>query len=105
VLGIFEERCERFAPGIKVPHVGWNSVSVPADGTSRLMSGIPDGSFVYYTHSFRPPVVDATVAVTDYGGPFSGAVERDNVMGVQFHPEKSGAAGMRMLKNFVTLTC
>lgn len=104
-LGIFEGRCERFASGIKVPHVGWNSVSVPADGRSRLMSGIPDGSFVYYTHSFRPPVVDATVAVTDYGGPFSGAVERGNVMGVQFHPEKSGAAGMRMLKNFVTLTC
>ena len=102
-LGIFPERCERFAPGIKVPHVGWNSVSVPNNGSSRLMRGIPDGSFVYYTHSFRPPVVDATVAVTDYGGPFSGAVERANVMGVQFHPEKSGAAGMRVLSNFVEL--
>jgi imidazole glycerol-phosphate synthase subunit HisH len=102
-LGIFTERCERFAPGIKVPHVGWNSVSVANDDNSRLMRGIPDGSFVYYTHSFRPPVVDATVAVTDYGGPFSGAVERGNVMGVQFHPEKSGATGMRVLSNFVEL--
>jgi imidazole glycerol-phosphate synthase subunit HisH len=102
-LRIFPERCERFAPGIKVPHVGWNSVSVPSDGSSRLMHGVPDGAFVYYTHSFRPPVVDATVAVTDYGGPFSAAVERRNVMGVQFHPEKSGATGMCVLSNFVEL--
>jgi glutamine amidotransferase len=104
-LGIFPEKCERFAPGIKVPHVGWNSVSVPGDGSSRLLHGVADGAFVYYTHSFRPPVVDATVAVTDYGGPFSAAVERGNVMGVQFHPEKSGADGMRMLRNFVELSC
>ncbi len=102
-LGIFPERCERFAPGIKVPHVGWNSVSVANDGNSRLMRGIPDGSFVYYTHSFRPPVVDATVAVTDYGGPFSGAVERGNVMGVQFHPEKSGETGLKILRNFLEI--
>jgi imidazole glycerol-phosphate synthase subunit HisH len=102
-LGIFPEQCERFAPGIKVPHVGWNSVEV--DANSRLMQGIPSGSFVYYTHSFRPPVVDGTVAVTDYGGAFSGAVERGNVMGVQFHPEKSGATGLRMLKNFLEFRC
>lgn len=98
-LGIFPERCERFAPGFKVPHVGWNSVEV--DPGSRLMQGVPSGSFVYYTHSFRPPVVEQTVAVTDYGGAFTGAVERGNVMGVQFHPEKSGAAGLRILKNFL----
>jgi imidazole glycerol-phosphate synthase subunit HisH len=102
-LSIFSGQCERFAPGVKVPHVGWNQVRV--DAQSRLMHGVEDGSFVYYTHSYRAPVVKETVAVTEYGGGFSGAVERGNVMGVQFHPEKSGTAGMRVLRNFVELAC
>lgn len=104
-LGIFPQQCERFTGEVKVPHVGWNSLRLVGNGRSRLMEGIDEGSFVYYTHSFRPPVVNDTVAVTEYGGPFSGAVERENVMGVQFHPEKSGAAGMRMLRNFLELQC
>jgi imidazole glycerol-phosphate synthase subunit HisH len=66
---------------------------------------VEDRAFVYYTHSYRAPVITETVAVTAYGGPFSGAVERGNVMGVQFHPEKSGTAGMRVLRNFVELAC
>ncbi len=102
-LGVFPGECERFAAGVKVPHVGWNQVRV--ERNSRLMQGVEDGAFVYYTHSYRAPVVNGTVAVTDYGSPFSGAVERDNVMGVQFHPEKSGIAGMRVLRNFVELPC
>jgi imidazole glycerol-phosphate synthase subunit HisH len=102
-LSVFSGQCERFAPGVKVPHVGWNEVRV--NPQSRLMRGVEDRSFVYYTHSYRAPVVNETVAVTEYGGPFSGAVERGNVMGVQFHPEKSGVAGMRVLKNFVELAC
>ena len=102
-LSFFSGQCERFATGVKVPHVGWNEVQV--DPQSRLMRGVENGAFVYYTHSFRAPVVMGTVAVTDYGSPFSGAVERDNVMGVQFHPEKSGTAGMRVLRNFVELGC
>ena len=102
-LSVFSGQCERFAPGVKVPHVGWNEVRV--DPQSRLMRGVEDRSFVYYTHSYRAPVVSETVAVTEYNGPFSGAVERENVMGVQFHPEKSGVAGMRVLKNFVELAC
>jgi imidazole glycerol-phosphate synthase subunit HisH len=102
-LSLFPGECERFAPGVKVPHVGWNEVRVASQ--SRLMQGIEDGAFVYYTHSYRAPVIAETVAVTAYGGPFSGAVERGNVMGVQFHPEKSGVAGMRVLRNFVELTC
>jgi imidazole glycerol-phosphate synthase subunit HisH len=102
-LGTFPGQCERFEAGVKVPHVGWNQVRV--DPESRLMEGVADGSFVYYTHSFRAPVVPGTVAVTEYGGPFSGAVERGNVMGVQFHPEKSGTAGMRVLRNFLGLAC
>ncbi len=102
-LGAFPGECERFAAGVKVPHVGWNQVRV--EPNSRLMQGVEDGAFVYYTHSYRAPVVNGTVAVTDYGSPFSGAVERDHVMGVQFHPEKSGIAGMRVLGNFVELPC
>jgi imidazole glycerol-phosphate synthase subunit HisH len=102
-LSVFSGQCERFAPGVKVPHVGWNEVRV--DPRSRLMRGVEDRAFVYYTHSYRAPVINETVAVTEYGGPFSGAVERGNVMGVQFHPEKSGVAGMRILKNFVELAC
>jgi imidazole glycerol-phosphate synthase subunit HisH len=102
-LSLFAGQCERFAPGVKVPHVGWNEVRVHPQ--SRLMHGVEDRSFVYYTHSYRAPVVAETVAVTAYGGDFSGAVERGNVMGVQFHPEKSGAAGMRVLRNFVELPC
>lgn len=102
-LGVFAGECERFAPGVKVPHVGWNQVRVQPE--SLLMHGVEDGAFVYYTHSYRAPVVNGTVAVTDYGAPFSGAVERGNVMGVQFHPEKSGATGMRVLRNFVELAC
>ena len=102
-LGLFPGQCERFATGVKVPHVGWNQVQT--DPESRLMRGVASGAFVYYTHSFRAPVVSETVAVTDYGAPFSGAVERDNVMGVQFHPEKSGTAGMLVLRNFLELAC
>ena len=102
-LKIFSGQCERFGAGVKVPHVGWNQVRVSPQ--SLLMRGVEDGSFVYYTHSYRAPVVTETVAVTEYGGSFSGAVERGNVMGVQFHPEKSGAAGMQVLRNFVELAC
>ena len=102
-LGMFPGQCERFPAGVKVPHVGWNEVEI--DPQSRLMHGVASGAFVYYTHSFRAPVVNGTVAVTEYGGPFSGAVEQGSVMGVQFHPEKSGTAGMQVLRNFVELAC
>jgi glutamine amidotransferase len=64
---------------------------------------VKDGGFVYYTHSWRAPVVEATAAVTRYGGAFTAVVERENVMGVQFHPEKSSAVGLQVLKNFVEL--
>jgi imidazole glycerol-phosphate synthase subunit HisH len=98
-LAAFPETCDRFAPGRKIPHVGWNSLAIRPN--SSLFAGISDGSFVYFTHSYRAPVVNATVAVTDYGDPFTAAVESANVMGVQFHPEKSGATGLRVLRNFL----
>jgi glutamine amidotransferase len=106
-LGHFAGVCERFpalfeGAELKSPHVGWNSLEdVRSD--SKLLRGVEDGGFVYYTHSWRAPVVDATAAVTNYGGAFTGAVERENVMGVQFHPEKSSAVGLQVLKNFVEL--
>lgn len=100
-LGAFQGLCERFPPGAKVPHVGWNSIDVKQG--SKLTQGIASGEYVYYTHSYRAPVVSDTVAVTEYGGPFTGAVERDNIMGVQFHPEKSGTTGMRLLRNFLEI--
>jgi glutamine amidotransferase len=106
-LGHFAGMCERFpalyeGAELKAPHVGWNSLEeVRAD--SRLLRGVAEGGFVYYTHSWRAPVVEATAAVTQYGGGFTGVVERENVMGVQFHPEKSSAVGLQVLKNFVEL--
>jgi imidazole glycerol-phosphate synthase subunit HisH len=106
-LGHFAGMCERFPASfedaeLKSPHVGWNSLEgVRQD--SKLLRGVQDGGFVYYTHSWRAPVISATAAVTNYGGAFTGAVERDNVMGVQFHPEKSSAVGLQVLKNFVEL--
>jgi imidazole glycerol-phosphate synthase subunit HisH len=106
-LGHFAGMCERFpaefaGADLKSPHVGWNSLeSVKAD--SRLLRGVKNGGFVYYTHSWRAPVTEATAAVTNYGGAFTAVVERENVMGVQFHPEKSSAVGLQVLKNFVEL--
>lgn len=102
-LGAFNAVCERFEEGKKVPHVGWNSLDV-REG-SRLLAGVPSGSFVYFTHSYRALLINDTVAVTNYGEDFTAAVEKDNVMGVQFHPEKSGTTGLRILRNFVELPC
>ena len=114
-LGHFAGMCERFpateiqqrdgqevAVELKSPHVGWNSLEeVRAD--SRLLRGVEPGSFVYYTHSWRAPVSADTAAATLYGGAFTGAVERGNVMGVQFHPEKSAETGLKVLQNFLEL--
>jgi glutamine amidotransferase len=100
-LGWFAGECGRFPKDFKSPHVGWNSLF--CDDRSRLFRGIPSGSFVYFTHSYRAPVVSATVARCEYGGEFSAAVEKDQLFGVQFHPEKSGAVGMKILENFCGL--
>lgn len=106
-LGHFRGVCERFpalvdGAALKSPHVGWNSLE-GLRPDSRLLRGVSEGGFVYYTHSWRAPVVSATASVTDYGGAFTGVVERGNVMGVQFHPEKSSAVGLQVLKNFLEL--
>ena len=100
-LGQFAESCTRFAESTeKVPHVGWNSLD--ARPGSRLLAGVEPGEFVYFTHSYKGPVTADTAATTYYIEQFAAAVERDNVMGVQFHPEKSGATGLKILTNFLS---
>jgi imidazole glycerol-phosphate synthase subunit HisH len=100
-LGVLNGECERFPASVKSPHVGWNQLQV--DPSSRLLRGVPSTSFVYFTHSFRAPVSHAMVACCEYGGRFSAAVERGHLFGVQFHPEKSGETGLKILGNFCGL--
>lgn len=84
---------------LKVPHVGWNSLTFPRQ--TRLMAGVNEGSQVYFTHSYAAPLSEDTAAVCEYGVRFSAAVERDNISAVQFHPEKSGDTGLRILSNWL----
>lgn len=100
-LGLLAGRCERIQVErpLKVPHVGWNSLSL--EGRRTILSGVNDGTYVYFTHSYAAPVSTDTAAVTTHGTRFAAAVERDHVWGVQFHPEKSGDTGLRILRNFV----
>lgn len=103
-LGIFFGECTHFPADVKAPHVGWNQLELRG-GNSRLLNGIPQKSFVYFTHSYRVPVVEQTVATCEYAGLFSAVVEQDHVLGVQFHPEKSGSVGKKLLENFCRLSC
>jgi glutamine amidotransferase len=93
----------RRSPGeggrLKVPHVGWNALEMRRPG--RLLDGLASGAQVYFTHSYAAPVTDTCAAETTHANVFSSAVERDNVFGVQFHPEKSGDAGLQILRNFL----
>lgn len=102
-MSLLKGTCHNFTDHVngrlKVPHVGWNSLSMPRQ--SRLMAGVGEGSQVYFTHSYAAPLCDETAAICEYGFPFSAAVERDNVSGVQFHPEKSGDVGLRILRNWI----
>ncbi len=100
-LAHFAEACSRFPEcGQKVPHVGWNTLTMPRP--SRLFDGIPSGAHVYFTHSYAAPLARATVATASYGLEFTAAVEDGLVSGVQFHPEKSGQAGLQVLRNWLS---
>jgi len=100
-LGVIAGRCARLPHGddVKVPHVGWNSLEAPRP--SRLLANVSPGAQVYFTHSFAAPVTAECVAITTHAVPFAAAVERDLVFGVQFHPEKSSDAGLRIVRNFL----
>jgi imidazole glycerol-phosphate synthase subunit HisH len=97
-LGLLRGRCFLLDGDVKVPHVGWNTIDRTAP--SRLLSGIDERASAYFTHSFAAPLADATAGTTTHGRTFTSVVERDRVFGVQFHPEKSGTTGLRVLENF-----
>ena len=100
-LSLMSGRCDRLEGNwpLKVPHVGWNALAFPRP--SRLFEGIAEGSQMYFTHSYAAPITQDAAAITTHGVPFASAVERGQVFGVQFHPEKSGEVGLRVLKNFI----
>ena len=100
-LGVIAGRCRRLPPTLKVPHVGWNSLEIHRP--SRLLAGIEPGTQAYFTHSYAADITPEAVATTTHAAPFASVVETDLLFGVQFHPEKSGNAGIRMLRNFVAV--
>lgn len=110
-LGLMTGQCDRLpsvmldsnggSQALKIPHVGWNSLHFPR--RSVLFEGVDEGAQVYFTHSYAAPVTQDAAAVTSYGAPFASAVERGQVFGVQFHPEKSGDIGLQVLRNFLSM--
>ena len=103
-LGLLAGRCMRLddrGGTLKIPHVGWNALSIGKP--SALLGGLDSGAYVYLTPSYAAPVTEATSAVSVHGDAFAAAVEQAHVGGVQFHPEKSGDAGLRIIRNFVAL--
>ena len=104
-LGLLDGRCHRMSghaqngTSVKIPHVGWNSLAIRRE--VPIVSGVPAGSQVYFTHSFVAPVTGDTVAVTEHGEAFASVVSRGRVAGVQFHPEKSGEVGLLILRNWL----
>ncbi|MEX2661204.1 MAG: imidazole glycerol phosphate synthase subunit HisH [Vicinamibacterales bacterium] len=103
-MGLMSGRCAKLSVErpLKVPHVGWNALDVRRE--SRVLEGIDTGTQMYFTHSFVAPVTGDCAAASEHGQALAAAVERGHVAGVQFHPEKSGAAGIRILRNFLTMT-
>ena len=103
-LGLLHGECTLLPAtgGLKVPHVGWNSLAIRR--ASRLLEGLRDEPQVYFTHSYAAPVTDATVATTEHGAAFAAVVERGNIFGVQFHPEKSSQTGLHVLRAFVQIS-
>lgn len=101
-LGIVPGRIRLMEVGnLRLPHMGWNQIE--HNETHPLLRGIPSGSYFYFVHSYALEVTAATLASCDYGTPFTAIVGQDNFFGAQFHPERSGAAGARLLQNFLEL--
>jgi glutamine amidotransferase/cyclase len=100
-LGILSGSVKRFEGVFKVPHVGWSQIALRPD--TKLFNGVADGSFVYFCHSYYGPVTPEACATTEYGQTFASGIEMNNIWAVQFHPEKSGDIGLRVLKNFLSL--
>jgi len=100
-FGLFEETVVRFSRQARVPHMGWNTLE--RRGECRLLRGLDGKPYVYFAHSYYAPVMKATAATCTYGAPYTALLEYGNIFGVQFHPEKSGPVGLRIMKNFVEL--
>lgn len=102
-LDLLAGRCRRFPAAERVPHIGWNQISIQQP--CALLDGVDEGSFFYFVHSYyvEADVAEESVAVTDYGLSYTSIATRDNMYGVQFHPEKSQKAGLRLLANFAEL--
>ena len=101
-LGVVPGTVSKFdAATCKVPHIGWNQIRITRN--DPLLQGIQDDEFVYFVHSYRAPVIENAIALTEYGGTFSAAIRKNNYYGVQFHIEKSGKAGLQILRNFIEL--
>jgi imidazole glycerol-phosphate synthase subunit HisH len=101
-LALLKGRCRVLPPTVKVPHVGWNALSTRQKST--ILDGVRDGTQVYFTHSYAPPITRAAVATTEHGVRFASAVEHERIYGVQFHPEKSGDTGLQILRSFVNVS-
>jgi imidazole glycerol-phosphate synthase subunit HisH len=104
-LGVFAGDVAALPPGVKHPQMQWNQLELTTteDGEPPALHGLGPRPWVYFVHSFAPPVGEETVAVCDYGGPVAALVSRGTLWGAQFHPEKSGSTGLRLLSNFVDL--
>jgi len=102
-LGVLRGRVERLTPGpgLPVPHMGWNTLEALVD--DPLLEGLGTADYVYFVHSYAAAVGDGTLAAVRYGTPLAAVGRRDNFLGVQFHPERSAAAGARILRNFLAL--
>jgi glutamine amidotransferase len=103
-LGVLSGRCRRLEPDegsrLKVPHVGWNALDLKREAS--IVDGVAQGAQVYFTHSYVAPTTGDTIATTEHGGAFASVVQRGQIAGVQFHPEKSGEVGLRILRNFIS---
>ena len=99
-LGLVPGTCEKLPAGVKIPHIGWNTVEYPRD--SPLFEGIPESTAFYFVHSYRivPRESDVIIGSTEYGVRFASAVQSGNLFAVQFHPEKSSTEGLKLLANF-----
>ena len=100
-FGLFDGTVRRFGDGARVPHRGWNSLEARSE--SRLLVGLGTTPYLYFAHSYYAPVTSATAATCTYTVPYTAVLENGNIFGVQFHPEKSGPLGLRVVKNFVDL--
>lgn len=102
-LSVFKGKCKKFTNKLKIPQIGWNSIKI--DKKEKLLQGIKENSYFYFVHSYyvEPEDKEIILTKTDYGTDFVSGIAKDNILAVQFHPERSGEIGLQLLKNFTQL--